>query len=90
MTPWTLARQAPLFMGFYQQEYWNGLPFPPAGDPPNSGTETVSLTSLDEESPDSSPLHHLRSPNCPIKMKKEQREGKASRDSYLKETLSKV
>ena len=23
------ARQAPLSMGFYRQEYWNGLPFPP-------------------------------------------------------------
>ena len=27
-TPWTVARQAPLFMGFFRQEYWNGLPFP--------------------------------------------------------------
>ena len=26
--PWTSALQAPLFMGFYRQEYWNGLPFP--------------------------------------------------------------
>ena len=28
-TPWTIARQAPLSMGFSRQEYWNGLPFPP-------------------------------------------------------------
>ena len=27
-TPWTVACQAPLFMGFSRQEYWNGLPFP--------------------------------------------------------------
>ena len=27
-TPWTVARQAPLSMGFSRQEYWNGLPFP--------------------------------------------------------------
>ena len=27
-TPWTEARQAPLFMGFSRQEYWSGLPFP--------------------------------------------------------------
>ena len=25
---WTAAHQAPLFMGFSRQEYWNGLPFP--------------------------------------------------------------
>ena len=28
-TPWTMARQAPLSMGFSRQEYWSGLPFPP-------------------------------------------------------------
>ena len=27
-TPWTVACQAPLFMGFSRQEYWSGLPFP--------------------------------------------------------------
>ena len=31
MTPWTVARQAPLSMGFPRQEYWNGLPFPSLG-----------------------------------------------------------
>ena len=30
-TPWTVARQAPLSMGFPRQEYWSGLPFPPPG-----------------------------------------------------------
>ena len=30
-TPWTLARKAPLPMGFPRQEYWNGLPFPSPG-----------------------------------------------------------
>jgi len=28
VTPWTVARQAPLSMGFSRQEYWSGLPFP--------------------------------------------------------------
>ena len=28
VTPWTVAHQAPLFMGFPSQEYWSGLPFP--------------------------------------------------------------
>ena len=38
-TPWTVACQAPLSMGFSRQEYWSGLPFPPPGDLPNPGTE---------------------------------------------------
>ena len=29
-TPWTIACQAPLSMGFSRQEYWSGLPFPSA------------------------------------------------------------
>ena len=28
VTPWTVARQAPLSVGFSRQEYWSGLPFP--------------------------------------------------------------
>ena len=28
VTPWTVARQAPMSMGFFRQEYWSGLPFP--------------------------------------------------------------
>ena len=28
VTPWTIACQAPLSMGFSRQEYWSGLPFP--------------------------------------------------------------
>ena len=43
-TLWTVARQAPLSMGFSRQEYWSGLPCPP-GDLPNPGTEPTSLTS---------------------------------------------
>ena len=30
-TPWTVARQAPLSMGFSRQEYWSGMPFPSPG-----------------------------------------------------------
>ena len=32
-------------MGFSRQEYWSELPFPPPGDLPDPGIETVSLTS---------------------------------------------
>ena len=35
VTPWTVAHQAPLFMGFSKQEHWSGLPFPPPGGLPN-------------------------------------------------------
>ena len=38
-TPWTVAHQAPLFMGFSRQEYWSGLPCPPPGDLPDPGIE---------------------------------------------------
>ena len=41
-TPWTVARQAPLFMGFSRQEYWSGLPLPSPGDLPNPGIEPGS------------------------------------------------
>ena len=40
---WTVARQAPLSMGFSRQEYPNGLPFPSPEDLPNPGTEPMSL-----------------------------------------------
>ena len=41
-TPWAVAHQAPLSMGFSRQKYWSGLPFPPPGDPPNPVTKPVS------------------------------------------------
>ena len=42
MTPWTVAHQAPLSMGFSRQEYWSGLPFPSPGDLPDPGMELGS------------------------------------------------
>ena len=45
MTPWTIAHQAPLCMGFSRQEYWSGLPCPPPGDLPYPGIKPVSLRS---------------------------------------------
>ena len=41
-TPGTVARQAPLSMGFPRQEYWSGLPFPSPGDLPDPGNESES------------------------------------------------
>ena len=42
VTPWTVARQAPLSMGFSRQEYWSGLPFPSPGDLPDPGIKPTS------------------------------------------------
>ena len=44
-TLWSVARQAPLSMAFYRQEYWNGLLSPLPGNLPNSGIKTASLMS---------------------------------------------
>ena len=40
MTPWTVAHQAPLSMGFPKQECWSGLPFPTPGDIPDLQPES--------------------------------------------------
>ena len=54
-TPWTVAQQAPLSMGFSRQEYWSGLPCPPPGGLPNQGIQPRSpllqLDSLPSEPP---------------------------------------
>ena len=44
VTPWTIACQTPLSMGFPRQECWSGLPFPPPGDLP-PGIESEYLMS---------------------------------------------
>ena len=44
-TPWTVARLAPLSLGFSRQEYWSGLPCCPPEDLPDPGTEPASLSS---------------------------------------------
>ena len=40
-TPWMVAHQSPLSMGFSKQECWSGLPFPSPGDLPDPGIEPV-------------------------------------------------
>ena len=56
---WTVACQAPLSMGFSQQEPWSGLPFPSPGDLPTQRTKPASPT-LQK---DSLVLSHLESPS---------------------------
>ena len=45
-TPWTVARQAPLSMGFSRQDYWSGLPCPPQGCLSNPRIQPESLMFL--------------------------------------------
>jgi len=61
VNPWTVARQAPLSVGFSRQEYRSGLPFPPLGDLPNPGVELASSASPALQA-DYLPLSHQGSP----------------------------
>ena len=45
MTPWAVACQASLSVGFSRQEYWSRLPFPPPGDLSNLGNQSESPAS---------------------------------------------
>ena len=60
-TPWTVAHQAPLSMGFPRQEYRSWLPWLPPGDPPNPGMEPMSPASPSMQA-DSLPAEPLGSP----------------------------
>ena len=55
VTPWTVAHQAPLSMGFSRQEYWGGFPYSPPGDLPDPGIElgpsALQADSLPSEPP---------------------------------------
>ena len=67
VTPWTVAHQAALPMGFPRQEYWSGLPFPPPEDLPDPGTEPSSPALQ----ADSLPLSHLGSPGSELRCTEE-------------------
>ena len=45
VTPWPVAHQDPLSMGFSRQEYWSRFPCPPPGDLPDPGIKPTSLIS---------------------------------------------
>ena len=64
MTPWTIAHQAPLPMGFSRQEYWSGLVFPSPEDLPDPGTEPTPA--LQADSLPSEPLGKVESANTMI------------------------
>ena len=45
-TPWTVARQAPLSVGFSKQEDCSRLPCPPPGDLPDSGIKPTQVSHI--------------------------------------------
>ena len=73
-TPWTVAHQALLFMGFPRQEYWSRLPFPSPRDLPNPEIEAASLALAGvffTTEPPGKPFDYIRftqiiQDNCPI------------------------
>ena len=58
VTPWAVAHQTPLSMGFSRQKYWSGFPFPSSGDLPPQGSNPHLLN----WQADSLPLTHQESP----------------------------
>ena len=68
VTPWTVAQQVPLSMGFSRQEYWSGLPCPSPGDLSNPGIEpgspALQADSLLSEPP-GIPITRVMLESCP-------------------------
>ena len=60
-TLWSVACQAPLSVGFFRQEYWSRLTFPPPGNLPNTGIKPVSPASPTLQA-DSLPIESLGKP----------------------------
>ena len=67
VTPWTVAYQASLSMGFSRQEYWSGLPFASPGDLPHPGVKprspALQADALPSEPP-GKPLQPKITMNC--------------------------
>ena len=62
-TPWVVAYQAPLSMGFFWQEYWSGLPCPSPKNLPDLGIEPASFMNPDRQVGSLYHQRHLGSPN---------------------------
>ena len=76
-TPWTVAHQAPLSMGFSRQKYWRRLLFPSPGDLPDPGIGPASPTSSASQA-DSLLLSHQGSPSKGFGNQEVRNRGKAS------------
>ena len=61
-TPWTIAHQSPLSVGFSRQECWSALPFPSPEDLPDPGIEPMSSALAG----DSLPVSHQGSPELEL------------------------
>ena len=63
VTPWTVAYQAPLSMGFSRQEYWSGLPFPSPGELPSPriepGSPALQADALTSQPPGKPSFHEI-------------------------------
>ena len=68
-TPWTVALQAPLSMGFPQQEYWSELPWPSLGDLPDPRIEPGSPALEDRSFTTEPPVKHQNQRDCRHKNK---------------------
>jgi len=76
-TPWNVAHQALLSMGFSRQEYWSGLPFPSPRDLPYPGIKpwspalyTDSLQSEPPWNPVRQSYSWSKTSNCRMRKKK--------------------
>ena len=58
VTPWTVAHQPPLPMGFPRKDYWSGQPFLSPGDLPDLGIEPTSLGLQADSLPSEPPEKH--------------------------------
>ena len=69
-TPWTVAYQASLSIGFSRQGYWSGLLFPSPGDIPNPGIElrspALQADALPSEPPALAVSHRIFRGSTPI------------------------
>jgi len=70
VTPWTVAHQAPLSMGFSRQEYWSGLPSFLQGIFPTQELNPCLFCLLHWQA-GSLPLSHQGSPTGDMKMRQE-------------------
>ena len=73
VTPWTVARQAPLSMGFSRQDYWSGWPFPSPGIFPTQGSNPGLLLCrliLYQRATREAPIINISRLNLPIKRQK--------------------
>ena len=70
LTPWTVACQSLLSMGFSKQEYWSKLPFPSPGDLPQPGIEPRPPALQADSLPFEPPGMHTPVPPTPRKKKK--------------------